>query len=534
MFLNKGSILNVRDLKDDRFYECKVVQLREDEVKIHYKGWSNNHDEWVALDSSRIAREDDPTRDASPFSPGGALNVSGQSSELERLGAGGGVEDECGSSMGDQFEQELSGACAFCNCNLTSKAVDCRDCGKSFHPLPECVGLPEGTIRGLLADGGRAVSYHCMRCRSDQRNILNQTGESSNNAVGQSAFIQLIVAVGALCAQVKSLAQDLNAIKVPPAGTPRPSISNPPPNQLVSSQSVSFKETVRVEVREVQEQEKRKHNVILKGFGNDLNAVEGKFKNLVHRLIGSDCELQDIARIKGQQGMYRAKIFNEEIRHEILTNANKLKGMEGCQSVFIQRDLTYKQRQELFRKKDLLRTSEGGEGCQGLPSHRVAIGDGSEVHSGGVDRGDRVVAGRGRGQFGRRGSASQGRGGGRGRGSASGQSRGGGAGGQGRGGADGRGRGAAGGQGRGNAAGQIDGGGRGRGCAGGQSGGGGGGRGRGSARGGGDVARGRSRGAAARQGSVGGRAGDGQCSFADVVGRRDGTGGGSSGNFVTG
>ena len=53
--------------------------------------------------------------------------------------------------------------------------------------------------------------------------------------------------------------------------------------------------------------------------------------------------------------MYRAKVLEAYIRGDILMNANKLKDMEGCQRLYIQRDLTFQQRQELFRKRDLLR-----------------------------------------------------------------------------------------------------------------------------------------------------------------------------------
>ena len=50
MSVNKGAILNVRDLKDDNHYKCKVVQVKEGQIKIHYIGWSKNPDQWLSLE----------------------------------------------------------------------------------------------------------------------------------------------------------------------------------------------------------------------------------------------------------------------------------------------------------------------------------------------------------------------------------------------------------------------------------------------------------------------------------------------------
>ena len=91
--------------------------------------------------------------------------------------------------------------CAFCGCSLTVVSIDCRDCGKSFHPVSECVGLKRGVIDGLLKDESRAITYHCIQCRCSQHDKRALMG-SIDSLVGESAFNQLVVAVGALCAQV--------------------------------------------------------------------------------------------------------------------------------------------------------------------------------------------------------------------------------------------------------------------------------------------------------------------------------------------
>ena len=87
---------------------------------------------------------------------------------------------------------------------MTEEFIDCRDCGRSFHPVSECVGLKRCVIDGLLEDKGRAITYHCIQCRCNQHDRRTSVG-GVDSLVGKSAFSQLVVAVGALCAQVQML-----------------------------------------------------------------------------------------------------------------------------------------------------------------------------------------------------------------------------------------------------------------------------------------------------------------------------------------
>ena len=35
----------VKDLNDGKFYHCKVVNVAEGEIKVHYCGWNKSKDE---------------------------------------------------------------------------------------------------------------------------------------------------------------------------------------------------------------------------------------------------------------------------------------------------------------------------------------------------------------------------------------------------------------------------------------------------------------------------------------------------------
>eukprot|EP00621_Florenciella_sp_RCC1693_P002680 CAMPEP_0182524328 /NCGR_PEP_ID=MMETSP1323-20130603/1711_1 /TAXON_ID=236787 /ORGANISM="Florenciella parvula, Strain RCC1693" /LENGTH=65 /DNA_ID=CAMNT_0024732869 /DNA_START=45 /DNA_END=239 /DNA_ORIENTATION=+ len=38
-------------LANKRWYEAKVIAIKEDSIKIHFKGWNPKADEWIAKDS---------------------------------------------------------------------------------------------------------------------------------------------------------------------------------------------------------------------------------------------------------------------------------------------------------------------------------------------------------------------------------------------------------------------------------------------------------------------------------------------------
>ena len=323
-----------------------------------------------------------------PKSPGVALNDSISSGMSGVLGGRvvAGAQDV--RSVGDRAGGGADSSrklCAFCGCGLTGNSIDCRDCGRSFHPVSECVGLKRGVIDGLLEAEGRAITYHCIQCRCSHHDRRTSMG-SIDSLVGESAFNQLVVAVGALCAQVRMLMSNSQ-------GAQSHDIAPHAPDQAGNlAKSAHFSEVVREEVREVQEQMKRKQNVILRGLGDSVANVKTGFQGVVRRLIGYECDLHEVTRVNGQIGMFRAKIHDDNARTELLMNARKLKGMDGCESVFIQRDLTFKQRRELFRKRSLQWV--GGERGRGSASAAVTgAAGGARQHRGAAS--DASGAGRG-------------------------------------------------------------------------------------------------------------------------------------------
>ena len=67
--------------------------------------------------------------------------------------------------------------------------------------------------------------------------------------------------------------------------------------------------------------------------------------------IGSRVVLSDVIRIPDHPELIRAKITDEDKRKQILEKAKTLKGLR-YDGVFIRRDLTYSQRQELKLRRE--------------------------------------------------------------------------------------------------------------------------------------------------------------------------------------
>lgn len=87
---------------------------------------------------------------------------------------------------------------------------------------------------------------------------------------------------------------------------------------------------------------KCKQNVIWIGLGKSVAGMKTDFLCLIRRLIRSEGHLHKICRINGQIEIFAVKIMNDQESKKILINARKLKGIYGCKSIFIQKNVTFK------------------------------------------------------------------------------------------------------------------------------------------------------------------------------------------------
>ena len=449
--MEKGKFVWVVDRKDGKEYKCKIIQVKEELLKIHYHGWNATHDEWIEKSSERLMggaessqacpnlndsvqsaemlidslSESISARDAANLdshgeapvvdvvrgpgrdlgggagrkrdrgseSPGNdhgncrrkrhSIHVLNEADTGDSSSIGDAVEpsgaDAAGSSSGDSGAVErrvllrpgLSSSavqldrtpltatggsnmpsggvvgrgaavpgvpgsivqCGLCCLAMGSSSVKCNSCVRVFHPEISCLGVDTKTIEVLLADTNGAISYKCCICRSD-------TSEGSI-LPDSSAMSQLVAMVGELAREIKTMKSGYRI------------------QQGVSAETNSVsRQEVFVQVRELREREKRSDSIILRGFNTEsVSAVGAKFSEICETLNVEAVPLVDIQRV-GDTRLFRARISDAEKRRNLLLKVHELRNTENFSRVYIHRDLTYQQRQDLEARRRTVRSSE--------------------------------------------------------------------------------------------------------------------------------------------------------------------------------
>lgn len=101
----------------------------------------------------------------------------------------------------------------------------------------------------------------------------------------------------------------------------------------------------------MEERRKRKCFVIVSGVQADLVLTfKSAFDRVYKHLIASGVLATEVVCISREKRLFRANILYETIRKNLLDNARTLRD-SNLSDVFINRDLTYKQRQELSSRR---------------------------------------------------------------------------------------------------------------------------------------------------------------------------------------
>lgn len=255
-------------------------------------------------------------------------------------GAGSGTNSGCRRQTRANPGRQLAGAadandsnvCSTCSGSLDIGAIGCVPSIKWFHPTTLCMGIPGGVIDTIKNFGGDGVTYVCTECRS---------GQSNGGATQVSAFKQLLLSVNKLCETVQQLSARVEKLST---GNSTGVADN------VNSDNLRL--LIGEECRELEERMKRANSVIIRGVNaQSPHALAPLFDSLCTELMGCTVPLRDVVCINASKKLFRAKIDNEASKHKLLDSAKNLKNSSTFSSVFINRDLTYKQRQVLHDRR---------------------------------------------------------------------------------------------------------------------------------------------------------------------------------------
>ena len=114
----------------------------------------------------------------------------------------------------------------------------------------------------------------------------------------------------------------------------------------------------REEVRELMERDKRKESVIVRGIScAGEREFREKFAQVTGAVIGRSINPDSFFCIDQSKNLYRISILDSNLRKNLLDNAKNLKNNSDFRNVYLNRDLTFKQRQDLkTRRENLTRT----------------------------------------------------------------------------------------------------------------------------------------------------------------------------------
>ena len=234
-------------------------------------------------------------------------------------------------------------SCGFCDSPTDSASVPCAKCGTNFHPASKWTGLSEAAIKCLLEEAGSGIQYVCTRCRCTGPASPTTDGPSAQGAMGQLYYL-----IKSLSDTVSKLSVEVAEISIEVA-TKRKATTFP--GNVLPSRDALFSE-----FREFEERKKRADSLIVRGLAGLTDAqFKTKFRDISRDLVGSCVDFSDVYCINREKGLFRVRTKDRKMRQTVLQNANKLKGHQSYGAVFISRDLTYIQRQEMRQRREASR-----------------------------------------------------------------------------------------------------------------------------------------------------------------------------------
>ena len=244
-------------------------------------------------------------------------------------------------SINTSSSSQISNNCGLCSTVVGNDCIGCDQCPAWFHPTTQCTGLNKAELNCVKSGGGRGVRFVCTTCRC--QTSQSNSAELSVSAISAS-MSQLHEIVKGLAETVANLTQQMTLL-----------ISNPPQQQQNSG--TFTRESLYTEMREFEERKKRSDSLIIRGVQTgDVSDFSNSFGDICRVLINKTPIINDVFCIDSGRGIFRLKVLDREDRIAILSNAKNLKNIDQLRNVYISRDLTYSQRQELFKKRSEARS----------------------------------------------------------------------------------------------------------------------------------------------------------------------------------
>lgn len=301
------------------------------------------------------------------------------------------VQSDTPAIVTDDVSQDNPALCGTCKLVVGNEAIGCDQCDGWYHPGSMCMGLPDSLISDIVRLQGGGIKFVCLTCRlspggtnSPSTNSLStprsRTPGQTSSLAQNSTFKQMSEMVMALCSTVARLSNQIAELQqsvtvLTQTQTQRPVSFSPTANAPPSPDSLRL--TIQEEIIEMREREKRYKSVILRGLlRNTTEQVCQKVKEISLVLIQKEVILENVSCINNERGIFRGTINNDEDRKAIILQAKHLKQTSDFSTIYIHKDLTYKQRQAFFSKRNAQRSNTAVPG-----SSSSAVVDASQAQT---------------------------------------------------------------------------------------------------------------------------------------------------------
>ena len=280
---------------------------------------------------SDLLTEQDVSGSSPMMSPSG--NSPGKSTSLDDVRVGDPARDQP--------------HCEMCSGVIEGREIPCDRCKKSFHPRVMCLGVPETAVQVLFTTHNGSLNYVCCDCRVSSSSPPSSSPPASS-PVDQGGINQLLGIVKGMLREVNTL---MNEAKINRLQERNPASSHSQSRAERQSPTLTnSRKDILDGIREISEREKRKDTLVFRGFrADDAPQMISRFREVCLYLDVGHIELSEVVKINNS--LFRAKIPNARDRLRLLAETRRLKGSDQYGRAFIQRDLTYQQRQEMIAKR---------------------------------------------------------------------------------------------------------------------------------------------------------------------------------------
>ena len=242
--------------------------------------------------------------------------------------------------------------CVSCSKEVGDNAIGCDKCENWVHSSEMCSGLPQKVIEAITEYDGRGINFVCTKCRIRR--------ESSCTGNPQPLMIelmdQLFQQLRGLCNTVQGLIEQVQTLSTKPSPQPSPPTLVTDHPLTSSLPPDGYKTAIRQEIKEMNEINKRRNSIIIKGLAADSpQDLSQKFSLLTQEVMGTPVTISDICPIRSHANIFRAKILNDDVWKQVLDKSKMLRDTV-YNTVYISRDLTYSQRAEMFARRQARRS----------------------------------------------------------------------------------------------------------------------------------------------------------------------------------